>query len=282
MAKQAPPPPPPPPPPKKTPPEPPPPESAFTKEIKAKADDMVLKREAAATTERVRNEAAKKLAGIAKGEFAKMKITSYEKVKEAYQEKGMFTVGINPQTYKLGYAPTAKLGKKTQANNEAVAEKVVEFKETLDFELTFDCTGAIPDTKEVKDDLDWLYKNLIQFDGEMHATRYVKIQWGALDFYYGQLKSYNVSYSLFDRSGRPLRAKATLSFERTVSVGKNEAKSPDLTHIREVKAGDTLPAMCNAIYKNPAFYLKVAEANGMANFTNLQPGQRIYFPPLKT
>lgn len=275
MAKTPPPPPPkgPPPPPKAAPPKAPPavPESVFTQEVNAKA-----------TATRIRSEASKKLKELSASEFSKMEIISYEKVSDSYKEISKFKVSINPQHYKRSFSiPGTVLDEKKKANKEAIDIKVVEFKETLSFDLFFDCTGAIPDTKEVKEDLDWLAANLVEFDGEMHATRYVKIKWGVLDFFYGQLKSMGVDYLYFDRTGRPLRAKANLSFERIVSTNKKESKSPDLTHVREVQAGDTLPGMCNMIYKDPSYYLKVAEENGLPHFTNLVPGQKIYFPPLK-
>ena len=40
-------------------------------------------------------------------------------------------------------------------------------------------------------------------------------------------------------------------------------QSPDLTHVRMVKAGDTLPGFCEQIYGDPRLYLKVAAANGL-------------------
>jgi nucleoid-associated protein YgaU len=58
-------------------------------------------------------------------------------------------------------------------------------------------------------------------------------------------------------------------------------ESPDLTHVRLVKAGDNLPSLCDAIYGDPQMYLKVAEANGIDDFRRLVPGTRIFFPPLE-
>lgn len=249
-------------------------DSAFTQEIKAKS----------ALTQ-ARTAAQSKMQALSSSEFTRMEIISYEKDQsDNYTEISRFKVGINPKNYARKFSIPRDVKKdKSKANGQISQPTVVEFTESLDFTLDLDCTGAIPNTNEVKDDLAWLSGNLVKFDGEMHSVRYVKITWGmALDFFYGQLKSMSVTYSYFDRNGRPLRASVALSFERIVAVGKAEAKSPDLTHMRIVKDGDTLPMMCNRIYKDPSYYLKVAEANGLPHFMHLEPGQKIYFPPIKT
>jgi nucleoid-associated protein YgaU len=58
-------------------------------------------------------------------------------------------------------------------------------------------------------------------------------------------------------------------------------QSPDLTHVRRVKAGDTLPGLCDQIYGDPRLYLKVAAANGLDDFRRLVPGTKVFFPPLE-
>jgi nucleoid-associated protein YgaU len=60
-----------------------------------------------------------------------------------------------------------------------------------------------------------------------------------------------------------------------------EAKSsPDLTHSRIVKAGDTLPLLSKEIYGTANHYLWIAQQNQLDDFRNLMPGQRLFFPPL--
>ena len=59
-------------------------------------------------------------------------------------------------------------------------------------------------------------------------------------------------------------------------------QSPDLTHRRVVKEGDTLPLLCREIYGAPAYYLRVAQVNGLDDFRILTPGQELFFPPFDT
>jgi nucleoid-associated protein YgaU len=52
-------------------------------------------------------------------------------------------------------------------------------------------------------------------------------------------------------------------------------------HLRLIKAGDNLPALCFEIYGDPGYYLQVARANNIDNFRNLIPGTKVFFPPLE-
>jgi nucleoid-associated protein YgaU len=90
---------------------------------------------------------------------------------------------------------------------------------------------------------------------------------------------------MFNSSGEPIRAVASVKFKGTISEDKEAAKakrsSPDLTHILRVKAGDTLPLMCKKVYGDPKYYLQIAGANNLGNFRRLEPGMEIVFPPIE-
>ena len=66
--------------------------------------------------------------------------------------------------------------------------------------------------------------------------------------------------------------------ERTLA--KEDKKSPDLTHVRIAREGDTLPLLASAVYGSSAYYLDVARFNKLDNFRSLTAGQQIVFPPL--
>jgi len=61
-----------------------------------------------------------------------------------------------------------------------------------------------------------------------------------------------VSRSFIRVYGKPLRAIGKAKFHGSISEklanAKNKPSSPDLTHVRMVKAGDTLPLMTERIY----------------------------------
>jgi len=99
------------------------------------------------------------------------------------------------------------------------------------------------------------------------------------------LKSASIAYKLFQPDGVPLRAVISAVFvdnsDDTTRVAIAQDESADLTHVRLVKAGDTLPSLCETIYAEPRMYIEVARANGLDNFRALQPGMRLRFPPLE-
>lgn len=133
------------------------------------------------------------------------------------------------------------------------------------------------------------FRNLCFYmDGEIHEPKFLKIEWGdgPLQIFDCRLDSVDIKYTSFEKGGAPLRAELTTMFiedKDAEKLRRQEGKaSPDLTHTRTVKDGDTLPLLCKEIYGSSAHYLRVAKANNLDGFRNLTPGQEIVFPPIET
>ncbi|MTB52944.1 LysM peptidoglycan-binding domain-containing protein [Lewinella sp. W8] len=223
----------------------------------------------------------------------KLKIYAYEDDNFTQAASGMsqpLEVKINPEGYKRSFIPLKadKNDVEKLARGEIVDVKIIDPPpETLDLELIFDGTGAIPGTGDVTDEIELLKKYVLLYNGKIHSTNYVKIEWGGSSdlIFKGQLKSMSVDYTLFDPNGKPLRAKVKVAFSQYINSEMRESlkqkNSPDLTHVRTAKAGDNLPLMCYRIYGDSAYYVQVAEANHLDNVMVLEPGQKIVFPPIK-
>ncbi len=206
----------------------------------------------------------------------KMKITS--KGKE-------FTVMVNPESYS-----TKDSIEYSQGVND-LSPKFEQYKGSRFSvpKIFLDTTGTIPaDQWPIKDGsiddmVSALKKMVYEFDGNEHEPPIVEISWGSTHFK-GRLRSMDTKYTLFDQSGSPLRAEVSLDFISYETMkaleAKQNKKSPDLTHIIEVKSGDTLPNLCNRIYKDPSYYMQVARINGLSSFCRLTPGTHLVFPPL--
>jgi len=129
-------------------------------------------------------------------------------------------------------------------------------------------------------------KNLAyDFKGKEHRPSFLKIEWGSIKSFICVCKKISVKYSLFNVDGSALRGTIELSLSETVDfktkLKQAEKSSPDLTHVRIVKAGDSLPLMTYRIYGDSSYYLEVAKANGLASISAIKPGDKIYFPPVK-
>ena len=155
--------------------------------------------------------------------------------------------------------------------------------------LLFDTTGAIPQTEwpkgcsTVKQMIDKLKNVVYDFHDESHQPPVVKVFWGD-NTYTVRIHKFDIKYTLFNMTGAPVRAEVTLGTTNFYQEGlKNSTKkkSPDLTHLVEVKAGDTLPLMCERVYNDPSYYLQIAKINGLTNFRQLKPGTMLEFPPIR-
>ena len=124
------------------------------------------------------------------------------------------------------------------------------------------------------------------YSGSDHEPNVVKIAWGrGLTAFYGRLESMSADYTLFRPTGEALRAKVALSFI-SFSTQMEEAlraqrSSPDMTHTVRVKAGDTLPLLCQRIYRDASKYLEIARLNDLDGFRALAPGSELQFPPMR-
>ncbi|MCW5203367.1 MAG: hypothetical protein QTN59_13780 [Candidatus Electrothrix communis] len=193
-------------------------------------------------------------------------------------------VMLNPSSFSHNLAISYSKEEAQGANGKDLKFKNIE-PDAVSFELVLDGTGVVPGSSQsVKDLVDALKKTTYEYAGKEHQPRPVRLSWGNFLFYC-RLKSLDMEYTLFKPSGDPLRAKAKLSLSKYMSkeeqaLRKNNS-SPDLTHTIEVKAGDTLPLLCNKVYKDPSYYPEIARINGLNSLIGLQPGQRLKFPPLQ-
>ena len=120
-------------------------------------------------------------------------------------------------------------------------------------------------------------------DGTIHEPKFLKIAWGDLIFDC-RLQSVQVNYTLFNRSGQPIRAELDTVFIEDIQdserTKKENKSSPDLSHSRTVKSGDKLPLMAQEIYGNSAYYIQLARANNVNNLRKLKVGTNIKLPPI--
>jgi hypothetical protein len=126
-------------------------------------------------------------------------------------------------------------------------------------------------------------ETVYHMDGEIHRPRFCVITWGG-QLFRGILSSLDVNYALFHPTGKPLRIKLNASFLDYIAQDERERRSnlrsPDLTRIKQVKAGDRLDKMVSDVYGDPKFVIQVAKANGLTSFRQIQPGTEVRLPPL--
>jgi nucleoid-associated protein YgaU len=215
-----------------------------------------------------------------------------ETVSSPDPDKDVFEVTINPESYSRRYAiaytgtgrgPNTPIGKAAASPEYARTEA-----ETVSFDLVIDGTGVVEAArgKPVSSEISRLRDLVYTYQGSEHEPSPVELNWGdELCAFRARLTEMSVDYTLFKADGTPLRAKVRLSFlealtPQEVAVQADD-QSPDLSHLVRVRAGDTLPGLCQRILKDPDAYLDIAVANDLDGFRSLVPNTILRFPPMR-
>lgn len=192
---------------------------------------------------------------------------------------------INPDNYTLNYTINYK---NTNEQGAVAPTQIFSSMESgnFDLELMVDGTGVIPIPGGLTVDA-YIAKVMniaYNYQGVDHRPNYLRIAWGNTSFT-GVCKNISIKYTLFNTSGAALRALIKLTVIESVAfatkIKESGVSSPDLTHVRTVLAGDTLPLMTYRIYGEPGYYMEVARVNGLNSIHDIKPGDGLYFPPLK-
>ncbi len=224
-------------------------------------------------------------------------------------DSGAFQAFINPTGFSVSYK-TKHNTEQAEGASKANLSYIASSPSDLQLEFLFDGTGVVQANsgnklintisnkidkangkkgseftkKAVADQIKAFYEATGELEGTIHKPFNVILNWGDFEFK-GVLSELTIEYKLFNNEGRALRAIGKAKFSESISpelaAKEDNKQSPDLTHKRIVKEGDTLPLMTQDIYGDSKYYLEVAKANSLINFRQLTPGQELYFPPLE-
>jgi len=214
-------------------------------------------------------------------QVAKLNVTPF--LDEKFQERAgsVWQALFNPTQLSLArknkYNKTASQGAKAPDTSYAGGDP-----DQLALDLFFDGTGVLEQAQSVSERVG-AFLHLIDFHGEKHEPYRLEVRWGNFVFY-GVLTQADVSYTLFDREGRPLRA--------TVKATFMEVKAPELRHAEERRAspdlyqtwlvsdGDRIDLIANKVYGDPKWWRPLAAANDLRNPRALEVGSVLLLPPM--
>lgn len=228
---------------------------------------------------------------MSEGKLQKLEIRAFsdDKFKKPVKDGGqdaVYVTTINPEKYSLTYK--SEYSKDQASGASGGGPKFVRsLPEDLELEFLFDRTGVFTDSPAtsngIAEDFEKFRKIIFDYSGDEHKPNYLKVSWGDLLFPC-VMTEMNVEYKLFNSNGKAIRAVAKVKFKNFIEEEKRAArenkKSPDLTHYRQVKEGDNLPLMTFDVYGDSKYYLEVARVNNLTNFRKLTPGIQIVFPPI--
>lgn len=228
---------------------------------------------------------------IISGQLTKVLIRAFED--ENFQilsdiSPNPISIPVNPETFTQNFK-VALNQQQGQGNQGASPDYTGTKPEELKLDFVLDGTQTIEGYKynssdhSVKAQRDILMNTVYNMNGSIHRPHFLQVQWGEFIFPC-ILTNLDLNYTLFDPGGDPLRIKVSATFLNYVAqkerVAREKKESPDLTHLRQVKAGDRLDLMTHKIYKQSNFVTQIARANGLTTFRKITPGRELIFPPL--
>lgn len=204
---------------------------------------------------------------------------------------GTFEAMYNPTSFSQKYEITYGKNQGFNSTNAPVNYGRSKPRE-LNLKLVLDGTGVdefgpfppTPVSDRVKAFIDLTFR----MNGDIHEPNYLVVEWGGKEdgglIFSCRLSSVNVTYTSFDRKGAPLRAELDIVLVSDQDVKKRmkqeNKSSPDVSHVRIVTSGDTLPLLCKEVYGTSRYYLQLARVNKLDDVRNLTPGTELIFPPL--
>lgn len=229
----------------------------------------------------------------------KLKIRAYKESARSGEPAGTFEAMFNPTSINQSYAIQYP-EKQASGTSGREAYYIYSKPRYLKVKLILDGTGVhamgisqLGRQKTVSERVKKFLDLTFRMEGSKHEPSYLTVEWGDLDWgeqtkerrFLCRLESVDITYTSFNPDGSPLRAELDISLisdiETDRRVRAEQKGSPDLTHKRVIKSGDTLPLLCKEIYGKSDYYLRVAQANNLDDFRNLSPGQELFFPPLE-
>lgn len=213
--------------------------------------------------------------------------------------EGEFEAMFNPGSFKQSFAFEWGGRRALNTSGEQLCYKRSR-PQQLSLTLLLDGTGVLDDmdllgllAEPVEEKVQQFLKVAFTYNGTIHEPNYLRVEWGSLSSeregasgFDCRLSKVDVRYTTFGRDGKPLRAELDVTFigekETEIRLKEEGKSSPDLTHRRLVRSGDTLPLLTREIYGSAQHHLAVARYNGLDDIRLLEPGRTLLFPPLAT
>lgn len=214
--------------------------------------------------------------------------------------KESIEVLFNPNTYSItkqvawrtavSATPTPATAQTTSTQRRLNAP-ILEFSggqsRVLTLNLFFDVTEPVFGKRDVREETNKIVLlTLIERVKPNPQPPICEVSWGAApppnsDFpFKGVVSSLTQNFTLFAENGAPVRANLTVAFtEFLVPEDDQRQTDPELTtHV--IKRGDTLSSIAGAVYRNPAHWRLIAEANQLDDPRRLEIGRRLTIPKL--
>ena len=139
-----------------------------------------------------------------------------------------------------------------------------------------------PDVKKL---LDWTKPTDMSIKKKKPQPPILQFDWGgnpAIDEFKGYLESVTATYTMFNKSGKPIRAKCSISLKSVTKLGK-KAQNPSSGSLESRRShmliqGESLHSIAYAEYGLASYWRALAAFNNIDDPMRLRPGSRILLP----
>jgi hypothetical protein len=174
-----------------------------------------------------------------------------------------------PQSPEIAYSPPGSLKVKLLLDGSGVTEMGVQ--------------NILAPAKTVDEQIKEFLALTFEIQGDSHRPNFLTLKYGSFSFNC-RLGKVTVTQQAFDRQGKTMRAELDLELISDdvipEKLRKTHYTSPDVSHTRTVRAGDTLPLLTEQVYESDRHHLAVARFNGLDHLRSVDPGMILFFPPL--
>lgn len=127
--------------------------------------------------------------------------------------------------------------------------------------------------------------DMMKIDEKKQEPPHCRFEWGDLWSFEAVIESISQKFTLFDTTGKPLRAVLDVSFKQIKDEGQYPRQNPTsggspYERLRTVREGETLLTIAYEELGSPAHWRHIADANDVADPLRLRPGLQLIIKPL--
>lgn len=188
---------------------------------------------------------------------------------------------LNPTSLQVSGGSEWKSEAGAQDKTPTPAQFVKTKPRTMSMELLVDqYVESVDVSKEVLALQDWSVKRDAMGSDAVSAP-YLRFQWGTQKHFRCYLASYQITYTMFSRTGTPLRAKVNVTLNEIVEPTEGTNPTSGGTggqRMHELVAGDTLHSVATSFYGQPRLWRGLATFNDIEDPLRVHPGLVIAVP----
>lgn len=196
-------------------------------------------------------------------------------------------VQFNPEEYSLREATDYSVIPRRKSDSPVLnfaGGKTSQLKMTLYFNTFHIKSSGLDVFQEEKDVSEQVKKiaELCKINGETHGPPKIQFVWGSLNFE-GVVHNVTSTYTMFAKSGKPVRAKVDLTFFGLPvfdNTRRSPFESPDRTKIRILSEDESLWNMAWKEYGDVGKWRHIAEANGIMDPLEIPVGTVLKVPAI--